>query len=162
MNKFIPILLWSLPVCLCLHVIEEFIFPGGFIHWYHKYRPKFSGVKPSYYYKVNAVYIAASFFLAKTTTGKDGYRAFLIVWGFLSCNALITHVRGAIVTKHYSPGMITGIFLYLPLTIVSYSIILATNTLDIYSVLVCAAISALLEVLFAKKPGSGSKTNIKI
>lgn len=155
MDKIIAVLLWILPVSLCLHVIEEFIFPGGFIKWYHNYRPKFATVTPSYYLKLNTVAIVASFILAITTNGRNGYRAFLIVCGYLSCNAIFTHIQGAVKTRQYSPGIITGSFLFLPLTVISYVYFLKTGTVDLFSAIICLVVSPLFELVLytIRKPG---------
>ena len=32
------ILLWLLPLAAILHIIEEFVFPGGFAAWYRNYK----------------------------------------------------------------------------------------------------------------------------
>lgn len=160
MSKIISILIWALPISFCLHVAEEFLFPGGFIKWYHDYRPKFAKVKPSHYIKVNAIgFIVILAIVISINIMGSGYGGFLIMCGFLSCNAIFTHVLGAIKTKQYSPGMITGIVFYLPITVISYIALIESNRLDIPSLVFCIVISPLLEVLFSKKPGPGAENN---
>lgn len=160
MNKLISVLVWVLPISFCLHVAEEFLLPGGFIKWYHTYRPKFSMVRPSHYFKVNAIgfmLILATAIVTSKTGG--GYGGILIIYGFLSWNAITTHVLGAIKTKQYSPGMITGVVFYLPLTVISYITVIELKSLDILSLIFCIVISPLLEIFFSKKPGPGSGNN---
>lgn len=39
MIAVMPLLLWAVPVSFALHVVEEFFLPGGFMPWYHQFRP---------------------------------------------------------------------------------------------------------------------------
>lgn len=155
MDKITALLLWLLPISLSLHVVEEFFLPGGFIEWYHSYRPKFAKTKTSYYVVVNAILIAASFTIPISHKGSDIYHIFLVVCGWLSGNAIFTHIWGAIKTRRYSPGVAVGSVLILPLSIFSYVYFIKSGTVDLFSALVCAAVCPLLEILFAtaKKPG---------
>lgn len=152
MNKVLSVLIWALPLSFSFHLIEEFVFPGGFIKWYHHYRPQFSTDTPFHYFKVNAIGFLAILATSIITHMGKGYGGFLIVWGILSCNALFTHVSGAIKTKQYSPGMVTGIVLDLPLTLMSYISIIVTGKLDIPSIIVCIVLSPIIEIIFLKKP----------
>lgn len=152
MNEVLFVLTWALPISFVFHLIEEFVFPGGFIKWYHHYRPQFEADTPFHYFKVNAIGFLAILATAISTSMGKGYMGLLIVWGFLSCNALFTHVSGAIRTKEYSPGMITGIVLDLPFTVLSYITIIAAKKLDIFSIAICIILSPLIEIIFLKKP----------
>ncbi len=152
MKELFSILIWCLPISFCLHVCEEFILPGGFIKWYNNYRPKFAYRKPISYYIENLVFIALTFNVAYHTTTQHNLVVFLIVCGFLSFNAVITHIRGAIITRQYSPGMITGIVFQIPVAIMSYSIVLKSGYLNISSVMICLLVSPLLEAIFAFRP----------
>lgn len=158
-DQILSILIWTLPVSFCLHILEEFIFPRGFIKWYHHYRPQFAAVKPFHYFKVNAIGFLAILATAIVVSMGKGYGGFLLVWSFLSCNALFTHVSGAIKTRQYSPGMITGILLYLPLTVISYILAIETGRLDIFTIAVCIVLSPLLEIIFLKKTVPNSNVN---
>lgn len=157
MNQLLSILIWALPISLCLHVTEEFAFPGGFIKWYHKYRPQFSAVKPFHYFKINAIgfLLVLATAILTASTG-NGYGGLLVVSGILSCNAIITHIIGAVKTRHYSPGMITGAICYIPLTVLSYLAVFASGKLDLPTMVVCIALSPLMEVVFLKKPAPNS------
>lgn len=152
MYKISSLLVWALPISFCLHVMEEFLLPGGFIEWYHRYRPKFARVKPSHYVKVNGIGFLLILETAIKASKGSGYNGLLIVWGLLSCNAVFTHLLGAVKTRQYSPGMVTGIALYLPLTVLSYIAVVQLNRMDLFSLLFCIAVSPLLEIVFLKRP----------
>jgi hypothetical protein len=144
-------LIWLLPVTFGLHVCEEFVLPGGFSDWNKSYRPQFAGaMTPSYLFKVNAIPGVATILTplgvfdyvgGYSFGGIRSWHAFLSILAF---NALY-HIRGAIQTKQYSPGMVTSIVLYLPLTIVSFTYFLRTGVLDIFSAVVCIAIGSVFQ-----------------
>lgn len=156
MDKLFSFLVWSLPVSFCLHVTEEFFLPGGFVRWYHQYRPKFAGGKPSHYFKVNAVGFLAVLLTSISASRGNGFAGVLVVSGLLSCNAIFTHLFGAAKTKRYSPGMITGSVLYLPLTLVSYAAAIQFHKLDPVTLLFCVAVSPLPEIVFAKRKAAAA------
>lgn len=147
MDKILPLLIWAMPVSFLLHFTEEFFFPGGFITWFHRYRPKCKGTKPSHYVAINGLgfllILAAAIHMS---ISHSGYGALLIVFGMLSCNGIFTHLLGAVRTRSYSPGMVTSVVLYLPLTVLSYLTIIPSGRLDPASLLLCIAFSPLLEL----------------
>lgn len=148
MRQVLSILNWLLPIPFCIHVCEEFIIPGGFIKWYNTYRPRFSYWSPRSYYIENAIFIALTFYGAM----QNSPFIFLMIGSFLSFNAIATHIRGAIVTRRYSPGLVTGAALYLPITVAGYIIVLVNGYLSIPWVLLALAIGPLLEAIFALRP----------
>lgn len=134
--KIVPdttgILLVSLlPIVFGLHVTEEFIIPGGFIPWDNVFRPQFTDTPGSFYVKVNA-YPGLFAFLA--VLGAFDYRggygagigSWLVFSTFMSWNAIF-HLRGAIRTKRYSPGVVTGLALFIPLMIAAYMHFMAND-----------------------------------
>jgi len=118
-------LLFLLPVAFGLHVTEEFIWPGGFIAWDNIYRPQYTDSAGSYYVRVNAIPAVSLFLLGLLALSKPAeyigsvVPTWLTIAAFMSWNALF-HLRGAIRTRRYSPGMMTGLTLLLPLTIAGF------------------------------------------
>jgi Protein of unknown function with HXXEE motif len=118
------LLLFLLPIAFGLHVTEEFIFPGGFIAWRSLYLPQYSHVTGRFYVLGNAIPGSATLLLAAGAFNYAGrYNAAIQPWltilTFMSLNAFF-HLGGAIRTRRYSPGVVTGVGLFPPLTIVSY------------------------------------------
>jgi Protein of unknown function with HXXEE motif len=139
-------LVWLLPVTFGLHVCEEFVFPGGFFDWYKTYRPRFAPVvTPSYLFKINAFPGVATVLVALGTLNYMGGYSFggIRSWlGFVSILAFngVWHIRGAIQTRRYSPGLVTSIALYIPLAIVSGAIFFRKGVVDTLSAVVCLAV----------------------
>jgi hypothetical protein len=102
-------------VAAVLHITEEFFYPGGFMNWIKKNKPGLSGRMTA-----RAAIIVNSAFLLLCVTAiilANSHPAFaLSVAGLIFVNGT-GHVLGSIVTKSYSPGTITGILLYLPISI---------------------------------------------
>lgn len=138
------VLVFLLPIIFGLHVAEEFIFPGGGPEWFTIYRPQYAEAHTeSYFFRVNAiplVLVTLASFGAFTYIGGSfsfwGIRAWLVLMSMLAING-IDHIRGAIKTRRYSPGMATSIALYFPLAIVSFAYLLRGGAVDVVSAVVC-------------------------
>jgi hypothetical protein len=78
------------------------------------------------------------------TYSLGGIRAWMTFQSILFVNAIF-HIQGAILTKKYSPGMVSGIAFYSPLTIISFTYFLKTGAVDIFSAIVCLAIGVLFQ-----------------
>jgi Protein of unknown function with HXXEE motif len=138
------LLVFLFPIAFGLHVIEEFILPGGFIRWDNTFRPEYTDTPASFYIKVNALPGAAALLSGLGSFdyaggyGVPGLRSWLAFLTFMTMNTWF-HVRGAIVTRHYSPGMVTGLVLFVPLTIASYLHFVRAGALGAASVVACIA-----------------------
>ena len=114
----IQFLLWALPLFICIHVVEEFGYPGGFVRWMKSHNAR--RIKGTFYYvAVNAAAILAGFILALTASGTIAYVAFFWFAAFLATNGL-SHVIASAQEKTYCPGSVTGVFLFWPLLIASW------------------------------------------
>jgi uncharacterized protein with HXXEE motif len=143
-----------LPITFGLHIFEEFIFPGRASDLFKQYHPEYAkAYTDSYFFKINAIPLVVSFLASLgafdyvrtfSFLGIRTWLAFLSLQGF---NALY-HMRGAIETKQYSPGMVTGTFFYLPLTILSYAYLFKTGVLDVVSAIICIGIGAASQSVF--------------
>lgn len=143
-------LLFLLPIAFGLHVIEEFVYPGGFISWDNILRPKYTHTPGSFYVKINVFPSVASFALvlgAFDYAGKysvPGIRGWFVFVIFVTWNAVF-HVRGAIQTRTYSPGMVTGLLLCIPLTVVSCVHFKRSGVIGIPSLVLCATIALAIQ-----------------
>ena len=144
------LLLFSLPIVFGLHVTEEFIFPGGFIRWDNVFRPQFTDTPGSFYIRVNAFPAIAALLVVLGAFDYRGHYSPMGIRGwftfvtFAACNTLF-YVRGAIHTRRYSPGMVTALCLYLPLTILSYVHFLKSGTMDLVSTILCIAVALAIQ-----------------
>ncbi|MGG5316859.1 HXXEE domain-containing protein [Enterococcus sp. AZ072] len=130
METAMKVIVLLLPLSYLLHCLEEFYFPGGFIEWYRGFRPSLSAQKPQYYLKVNIIaFIIVSIISISVFFFETSYNSFLIASTFLASNAFFTHILGTIKTRKYSPGLITGTFLYIPICLLGFFFSLYRGTL---------------------------------
>jgi hypothetical protein len=107
-------------VAACLHIVEEFFLPGGFAEWDRRYRPAFaSSITSRLHIIVNALLLVLCYDVWATRHHAIGPLLWMTVAALVFTNAL-WHLRGAWKTRSYSPGMVTGTLLYIPLTIFGY------------------------------------------
>lgn len=110
------LVLWLPCACVLVHVFEEFVWPGGFLAWHRTRSPELAAsITPRFAAVANLVLVAATVVLG--VMGPDWSRS-LSLWFVLAAllaeNA-VWHIHGAIRTREYSPGLVTGVVLYLPL-----------------------------------------------
>ena len=75
--------------------------------------------------------------------GKTNLLLSLSIFGLIFTNAVL-HIRGAIITKRYYPGVISGALIYIPLVVYAYSVFLTSRQLTWLQ----AGLSFLLGVLY--------------
>jgi hypothetical protein len=115
-------------VAACLHITEEFFFPGGFAEWDRRYRPEFAGSITSRLHTiVNVLLLVLCYDVFATRNHSIGPLLWMTVAALVFTNTL-WHLRGAWKTKSYSPGMVTGTLLYIPMTIYGYAHFLRAHT----------------------------------
>lgn len=148
--------LWWAPLgAAALHVVEEFVYPGGFAAWDRAYRSSIqASITPGLHLVVNALLLAAcgTVGLSGMPGGVlvvGGYRfrsavpASLSVVGWLVLAALlfsnaIFHVVGTYRTKTVSPGVRTGVLLYMPMALFGYGYFLRTGQVSFLAAIVSA------------------------
>jgi hypothetical protein len=129
--KMYYLMAWLLPIAVIAHIIEEFVFPGGFIQWYRDYRPDIApSITKSRLTIINAIFIAVSFMPLLLGPSTQGISWLLALTSIAAVNALF-HILGSARTKTYSPGEVTAMFIYLPLTIYINWELLATQAITL-------------------------------
>jgi hypothetical protein len=110
-----PLFLWLPLLAVAAHLVEEFVWPGGFARWYRAYRPeRAASVTVGLLVAVNVVLVAMAFvppLLGRTAAGVAWW---LVVAAVGAANACF-HLWATARTRTYSPGVVTGTLLYLPL-----------------------------------------------
>lgn len=118
-----------LPIAIFLHVTEEFLFPGGFIEWYQKWIPsKTKGIRPGYLVWINTLMIGVCvlpLYFGETTHGINTWYLISIIAAINAC----FHIWGVIKIRIYSPGVITGVLLYIPLFVIGTRQLLLTGAI---------------------------------
>jgi hypothetical protein len=103
----------ALFIAAILHVLEEYLFPGGFPDFMRKAAPALAkGINRSF-----AVFINGLFLIAYAVGIRLGPR---IVWYGVALAVLVllnglTHLASALRFRSYAPGMVTALLLYLPI-----------------------------------------------
>jgi hypothetical protein len=120
-----------------LHIVEEFVHPGGFADWDRAYRPALSAsITPRFHVIVNALLLFLCFSVAVAgmpdgaivvggTRVRSAVPQSLSVLAWLALAALLAsnavyHVVGTYRTKRISPGVRTAVLLYMPLAVLGY------------------------------------------
>lgn len=103
-----------------IHIFEEFVFPGGFLQWYAGYRPEIAAsLTVRMLVCVNALLLAICALLAITDPDSNNAMTWMVIGSILFWNAIF-HARATIRTQRYSPGLISGLLLYIPLSMFGY------------------------------------------
>lgn len=120
-------LFWILPISVLLHITEEFLFPGGFMILYRNYKPEIAkSITPRFLIIINILLFAICFNPIMLGFTFEGVVWWLSIVSILIVNSYF-HIKGLIVYKRYSPGVITSIFIYIPFAIYGYWYFLSTN-----------------------------------
>ena len=121
-------LAWSLLAAASLHIFEEFAFPGGFLAWYVSYIPEIrASVTPRFLVIINGVLLAVCLGVGvQGVRTPYGVALWLTIAAVMFSNAIF-HVLGTIRTRRYSPGVITGVALYIPLPVYGFAHFLGTG-----------------------------------
>jgi len=121
-------LLWAPLAVAVLHIFEEFVWPGGFMNWYRRYRGTSAGsITPRFLLIVNVILLAV------------GVAYWIAVSAILASNGL-WHLWAAVRGRGYSPGMVTGLVLYVPLAIYGCIHFLRSGSVSIGSAVVALLI----------------------
>jgi hypothetical protein len=135
-----PLLFWWPLLAAALHIWEEFVFPGGFADWDRGYRPAYkASITPRLHLFMNALLILACVSVGSAGPTRSGVASWLTLSALLASNAIF-HVVGAIQSRSYSPGMVTGLLLYFPMAVYGYTYFLRTGQASKGTALVSAAI----------------------
>jgi len=111
-------MLWLPAGAVAAHLIEEFVWPGGFAAWYRHYPPGTNAtVTPRFLVTVNAVFVALALMPPVFGATARGLTFWMVVAAIAATNAVF-HLFATLRTRTYSPGVITGVLLYLPLAFV--------------------------------------------
>ncbi len=147
---------WAPSIAASLHIVEEFVIPGGFGEWDRAYRPRLrASITPRLHVAVNAalLVLCAMVGLAGSAGGvaigslrlrsaippSEGGAAWVALAALLLSNAAF-HVVGAIRTRRYSPGIVTAVALYVPLAFVGAGYLLRAGRVSALDAAVGAAI----------------------
>ncbi len=137
---------WAFVGAALIHIVEEFVYPGGFLDSMKRANPRFApAVTVKFAIAINALFVLLCLAAAIVASGSPVFS--LSVASLLFVNTLL-HIAGTIRTKRYAPGLISGLLLYTPLSIYAYHIFANSGQLTLLEGLA----SGLLGVLYYVVP----------
>ena len=130
-----------LTIAAMLHVTEEFLFPGGFQEWYALLIPPKTVKKSNtgFLVWINTVMMCACAFSLYYGNTLHGYSIWYYTAAIAAANACF-HLWGLAKLKIYSPGVVTGTFLYIPIFVIGTIQLVGSGELPLYKAIVAIAI----------------------
>jgi hypothetical protein len=117
MNDWLP---WIPLAATILHMTEEFAYPGGFAVWYRRYRVEASRITPRFLVIINGALLATCINLALVARTPLGPVYWLTIAALLCSNG-IWHAWASYKSRAYSPGVLTGLIIYVPMAVYGYA-----------------------------------------
>src|SRR5262249_19245530 len=112
---------WAPLVAAALHIVGGFFVPGGFPAWDPRHPPEIAeSIKPRFHLIINLLLLILCYDVGALRSSRYGPAAWMAVTALLFANA-VWHLVGALRTRSYSPGMVTGLLLYIPITVYGYA-----------------------------------------
>ena len=106
-----PALLWLLPLAYALHILEEWF--AGFPEWVALVVGE--PLPRTAFVVINALAMTAMVAAIRASIAREDYGWMAIASASILFVNAFAHMLGAVVTRSYSPGLITGVVFYLPL-----------------------------------------------
>lgn len=134
--------LWLPLLAIAAHLVEEFLWPGGFARWYRAYPPGSTVVVTTrFLVLINAIFVALAVvpLLLGSSAGALGY--WLVVAMIAGANGLF-HLRATLRTRTYSPGVVTGVALYIPLAVAGGAYLLRTGLVSLATAIQAVGLAA--------------------
>jgi hypothetical protein len=133
--------LWLPFLAIAAHLFEEFVWPGGFPQWYRTYPPGYTAtVTARFLLLVNAVFVGLALLPPLLGTTPRGFAYWAVVAAIAGANGVF-HLRATMRTGSYSPGVVTGLVLYLPLAVIGVAYLLRLHLVAITTVVQAALIA---------------------
>jgi len=143
-------LYWAPFGAASLHIVEEFVYPGGFAEWDRRYRPGIrQSITPRFHVIVNGLLLVSCYDVWALRSSPWGPGVWLAVTTLLFANA-VWHVVGTRASRAYSPGVVTGVLLYVPLTVLGYGYFLRTGLASVPTAVVAFLIGVSYQLWVGK------------
>jgi hypothetical protein len=108
-----PLLVWLFPLSYAGHLVEETLAGEGLRFWLGRLGP--APLSLTGFVLLNAVAMTAFIAGAMIATRRQGTGWPVIAMATLVLLNALLHVLGTLVTRTYSPGLVTSVVLYVPL-----------------------------------------------
>jgi hypothetical protein len=141
-----PWIWWAPLAAAALHIVEEFFYPGGFAEWDRAYRPAIrDSITPRFHFWINAgllllcAQVGLLGRLESTPDASFGIAAWLALAALLISNTVF-HIVGTVRTRRRSPGVVTGLALYVPMATFGYWTFIRSGRIGIPAAIAAALI----------------------
>ena len=128
-----------------LYMCEEYFYPGGFMDVIKRLNPRFARfVTVRMAIIFNGLQLALCVFAIVIGNKLPVFS--MSIAGLLFINALV-HIGACVRTKGYAPGVMTGVFLYLPLSIFAYALFIGSGRLTPGDIILTGVLGLLYQAL---------------
>ena len=148
---------WAPLVAASLHMSEEFLIPGGFFAWYRGYRRDPSRINRRFLVIVNVLLLVMCCNIGLLGRTPLGIADWLGISALLCSNG-IWHAWASYKSRGYSPGVVTGVAVYVPLAIFGYIYFVRSGAISIGIAAVACAIGGSYPFWSAAYHGSSAKS----
>ena len=128
-----------------IHMGEEYFYPGGFLDVMKRLNPGFAPlVTAPVAVIINGLQLLLC--VVAIAVGRNALVFSMSVAGLLFINSLM-HIMGCIRVKGYAPGVVTGILLYLPLSLYAYYLFISSGQLTLNAVIVTGLLGLVYQAI---------------
>lgn len=132
-------------IAAILHVFEEFVFPGGFLVFIKKMTPQFAPfATPAFAIAINGLFLLLCGI--GVLIGRSVPVFGLSIAALVGINGVI-HLGGAVRNHGYTPGLVSGVLLYLPLAVTAYAGYLGSGQLSVGQGIVAFLLGAAFQLV---------------
>jgi hypothetical protein len=123
-------ILWIPLAAVVAHLIEEFVWPGGFPEWYRWFRPeRAASMTTRFFVVINGIFVVLALLPPILGPSPRAYAFWTMVAAIAGANALF-HIWATLSRRRYSPGTVTGLVVYLPLAFVGLGYLLRRGSIS--------------------------------
>jgi hypothetical protein len=143
-----------LTVAVMLHVTEEFLFPGGFPEWYARLIPPKTAKKNNtgFLVWINTLMMSVCAFSIYFGDTERGYSIWYFNAAIAAANACF-HLWGVAKLKAYSPGVVTGTLLYIPIFVIGTNQLVRSGELPLQKAIIAIAVGIGYHIFSVIKQG---------
>jgi Protein of unknown function with HXXEE motif len=128
-----------------VHMVEEYFYPGGFMDQMKRFNPRFAPfVTARMAVIINGLQLVLC--MLAILVGRNLPIFGMSIAGLLLINGLM-HIGGSVKAKSYTPGVVTGVLFYLPLSIYAYVLFIGSSQLTWGGVIITGMLGLLYQAV---------------
>jgi Protein of unknown function with HXXEE motif len=114
-DALVNIFSWLLPLSYLIHVLEEYYIGSGFPSWFSTMFN--AGLSEREFIVINIFGMLTMITCALINSIRKAADSFLVaLYTLILVNGII-HLLASLISMTYSPGLVTGVFIYIPLSV---------------------------------------------